>query len=158
MLLGEHDLKSDRNDRPLRVDIAETIPHPQFRRAKKYYDIGLVRMATQITFNKFMRPACLPETYSANKEHAIASGWGKTDYRGPTSDVLMKVVLELFSADECSATYINESRTTQLQHGILHDQQFCAGSHTEKKDTCQVGVHNFWLSKGFLNMIVSPSK
>lgn len=63
---------------------------------------------------------------------------GRTDYRGSTSEVLMKVVLELFTEDECNATYLDAARTTQLRYGILPAQQFCAGSHTEKKDTCQV--------------------
>lgn len=138
ILLGEHDLSNNRNDRPFQVEIAEKIPHPQFKRSAKYFDVALVRMAIRITFNQFMRPACLPETYNTAVNNAIASGWGRTDYRGSTSQVLMKVVLELFSEDECNATYRDAERTTQLRYGILPEQQFCAGSHLEKKDTCQV--------------------
>lgn len=140
VLLGEHDLSNDKNDRPLRVDIAEKIPHPQFKRAAKYYDIALVRLATRIAINHLIRPACLPESYEAHRKMAIATGWGRTDFRGPGSDVLQKVGLEFFTDDECNATYLSESRTTQLRYGILREQQFCAGSHTEKKDTCQVIV------------------
>lgn len=100
-------------------------------------------MAQRITFNRFMRPLCLPEQYEPFREKSVACGWGKTEYRGSPSSVLMKVTLEFFTEDECTATYINESRTTQLQHGILADQQFCAGSHTQKKDTCQVSIIYF---------------
>lgn len=120
------------------MDIAEKIPHPQFKRAAKYYDIALVRMAIRVTFTRFYRPACLPEGYNTGTSHALATGWGRTDYRGSSSQVLMKVVLELFTEDECNATYLDAAKTTQLRYGILPEQQFCAGSHTEKKDTCQV--------------------
>lgn len=149
MLLGEHNLSNDRNDRPLRIDIAEKIPHPQFKRAAKYYDIALVRLANRIAINPLIRPACLPEGYETDTEKAIATGWGRTDFRGPGSDILQKVILELFTDDECNATYLSESRTTQLRYGILREQQFCAGSHTEKKDTCQVilACHRFKLNE-----------
>lgn len=137
-MLGEHDLTNNKFDRPLQVDIAEKIPHPQFKRAAKYYDIALIRMAIRVTFNRFIRPACLPESYDPDRPKAVATGWGRTDYRGSSSQVLMKVTLELFTENECNATYLDAARTTQLRHGILPAQQFCAGSHTEKKDTCQV--------------------
>lgn len=138
VLLGEHDLTNDKNDRPLRIEIAEKMSHPEFRRAAKYFDIALVRMSIRVTFSRYLRPACLPEFHNTGTERAIATGWGRTDYRGSSSQVLMKVILELFSDDECNVTYLDASRTTQLRYGILPAQQFCAGSHTEKKDTCQV--------------------
>lgn len=124
------------------MEIAEKIPHPQFKRSAKYYDIALVRMAIRVTFSRFMRPTCLPESYEPDRVKAIATGWGRTDYRGASSQVLMKVTLELFTEDECNATYLDAARTTQLRYGILPEQQFCAGSHTEKKDTCQVNKMN----------------
>lgn len=138
MLLGEHDLTNDKRDRPFQVEIAEKFPHPEFRRSAKYFDIAVVRMALRITLTPYVRPACLPDRYEYPNIHAVASGWGRTDYRGSTSSVLMKVTLELFSESECNATYADAARTSQLRSGIIPAQQFCAGSHTEKKDTCQV--------------------
>lgn len=138
MLLGEHDLSNDKNDRPFQVEIAERFPHPEFRRSAKYFDIALVRMAIRITFSPYIRPACLPEKYEITNSVLVATGWGRTDFRGSTSQVLQKVGLELFTEDECNITYADAARTTQLRNGILPAQQFCAGSHTEKKDTCQV--------------------
>lgn len=136
--LGEHDLSNDDQDRPLQVDIANITVHPSYNRRYKYFDIALVRMGLRLTFNRFIRPACLPETYSTYKEHVIASGWGKTYHNQGASQVLMKVVLEVFSDRECNSSYINEKRFSQLSQGILAEQQFCAGSHTEIKDTCGV--------------------
>ncbi|XP_055312102.1 serine protease snake-like [Sitodiplosis mosellana] len=137
VLLGEHDLSNDKNDRPLQVEIAEKFPHPEFKRSAKYFDIALVKMGVRVTFNPYRRPACLPHAYDTGTGKAIATGWGRIDFRGPSSQVLQKVILELFTEDECNATYLDAARTTQLRYGILPAQQFCAGSHTEKKDTCQ---------------------
>lgn len=138
VLLGEHDLSNDKNDSPLQVEIAQKFPHPQFKRSSKYYDIALLKMALRITLSPYIRPACLPDHFQYPNEHAVATGWGRTDYRGQTSQVLQKVVLELFTERECNATYADAARTNQLRFGIIPAQQFCAGSHTEKKDTCQV--------------------
>lgn len=140
MRLGEHDLANDDRDRPLQVDIANIVPHPNYNRRYKYYDIALIRMALRVSFNRYMRPACLPESYNTNKEHILASGWGKTYFNQGAAQVLMKVVLEVFTEPECNSSYVNEKRLSQLNQGILPDQQFCAGSHREIKDTCGVRV------------------
>lgn len=142
--LGEHDLANDDRDRPLQVDIANIVPHPNYSRRYKYYDIALIRMALHVSFNRYMRPACLPESYNTNKEHILASGWGKTYFNQGAAQVLMKVVLEVFTDPECNASYVNEKRLSQLNQGILPEQQFCAGSHREIKDTCGVRVFFFF--------------
>lgn len=139
VLLREHDL-SKTDDGAIQVEIAQKFPHPQFKRSAKYFDIALLKLATRVTLTPYLRPACLPDRYQYPNEHATASGWGRTDYRGSTSQVLMKVSLELFTERECNATYADAARTNQLRFGILPAQQFCAGSHTEKKDTCQVWI------------------
>lgn len=144
VLLGEYIIdKTDDDAQPVQINVAENIRHPQFKKSAKYYDIALIRLEHKVTFNQYRRPACLPDTFDTNTKKAIASGWGRTGNRDAASNVLMKVVLELFSNQECNDAYRNEARSSQLKQGILDDHQFCAGSHTEKKDTCQVnGIHS----------------
>lgn len=122
------------------IDVAQAIPHPAYVKTEKYNDIGLIRMAHSVQFNQYVRPACLPETYNTGTQKAIATGWGKTDYKSGGSDVLMKVVLELYPDDECRQLFIAQSHSTQLKNGIVAQTQFCAGSRTEKKDVCQVNA------------------
>jgi len=137
-LLGDYILdRTDDDAQTLQVNIVNIYIHPQFRASSKYYDIALLRLDRNIRFNQYMRPACLPDTFNTNTRKVIVSGWGKTGYRDGASNVLMKVVLELFTQEECTVAYSRESRGTQLQQGIVETQQFCAGSHTEKKDACQ---------------------
>lgn len=140
VLLGEHDLRNDTEEErpPFQIEISETFAHPQYERLVKYYDIGLIRIPVRIAFTRFIRPACLPDSYETGTRFAVAAGWGRTEFQGPTSKVLLKVTLELYNERECNASYADVARTTQLHNGIIPSQQFCAGSHTQRRDTCQV--------------------
>lgn len=99
-------------------------------------------MVRSVQFNEYIRPACLAETYSTGTMKAIATGWGKTDYKSESSDILMKVILELYPDDECRQFFLAESHSSQLRNGIDARTQFCAGSRNAKKDVCQVRAFN----------------
>lgn len=139
--LGEYDRSTQSDNTPVvDIDVAQAIPHPSYIKTEKYNDIGLIQMIRSVQFNQWIRPACLPETYSTGTEKAIATGWGKTDYRSEGADILMKVVLELYPDDECRHLYYAESHSSQLKNGIVAHTQFCAGSRIAKKDVCQVSA------------------
>lgn len=140
VLLGEYVVDSTEDDaRPMLFSVIERITHEGFKYSSKYDDIALLRLDRNVPFSQYIRPACLAETYSDSPDgKAIASGWGRTENRGKASTLLMKVTLELFTKDECANTYRNEARSKALSKGIIDEQQFCAGSHKEVKDTCQV--------------------
>lgn len=140
--LGEYDRsRQSDNAAVVDIDVERAIPHPAYKKTEKYNDIGLIQMARSVEFNQYIRPACLPEMYSTGTEKAIATGWGRTDYRSQGSEILMKVVLELYSDDECRQLYYAESHSSQLKNGIDVQTQFCAGSRIAKKDVCQVSEH-----------------
>lgn len=142
--LGEHDRSTDTDNAPIvDIDVAQAIPHPAYVKSKKYNDIGLIQMARSVQFNEYIRPACLPETFYTGTQRAIATGWGKTSAQNSLgSDVLMKVVLDLYSDDECRRQFEAESQSMQLNDGIVTHTQLCAGSRSpdEKKDVCQVSA------------------
>lgn len=139
MRLGDliHDSEND-DSQPQDFTVVERIKHPNFKSPAKYDDIALLRLDRNVTFNQYVRPACLADQYKPYTKKAIASGWGLTEFQGKPSNALMKVVLELYSQQECNITYANDI-SRQLKFGIVEDTQLCAGSHTERKDTCQVG-------------------
>lgn len=140
VLVGEYILERDDEDaRPLLLKVVERIVHEGFKLSSKYNDIALLRLERNVPISQYVRPACLAETFNdATAGKALASGWGRLEHRGQSSTILMKVVLEMFTREECTATYRNEARLQALNRGIVDDEQFCAGSHTEHKDTCQV--------------------
>lgn len=134
--LGEHDLDRSDDARSIDFRIIDKIPHPDYRSSLKYNDIGLFKLDRKVEFSKAIRPACLPEQESVGTNAAIATGWGKVSTDGNPSNVLLKVVLNMFSQDECNSTY-GRDKSRHLPNGIIEESQVCAGSHTEEKDTCQ---------------------
>jgi len=135
--LGELDLDSEVDDAsPVDFNISERIQHPDYILPAKYNDIALIKLDRPATINQFIRPACLPELFSPRTAHGIASGFGSTRVRGPGSKQLRKVVLEVYSQQECNQTYVNDINRS-LPKGIIDETQMCAGSHTERRDTCQ---------------------
>lgn len=100
-----------------------------------YNDIGLLELAHNIEVTQFARPACLYlDTSVLPTVPLIATGWGRTDFDGPSSADLLEVTLEQFSTGECGQTY---KASKQLPGGVNGDSQLCAGSKYEKKDTCK---------------------
>lgn len=137
MLLGELDYASDDDDaKPLQLNIAERIRHPNYTGRFKYNDIALLRLDSIVTFNDYIRPACLPESSSIGF-NAKATGWGRLDFDRPRSTYLQKVELDLFTHKECDELYavLNSS---SIDRGIVNETQICAGTQSGRGDTCQV--------------------
>lgn len=57
---------------------------------------------------------------------------------GPTSNVLMKVSLDLVKQNECNSSYSGSIQGKKLAFGINPKSQICAGEMEGGKDTCQV--------------------
>lgn len=134
--LGEYD-KSQPSPEVQDISVAEYIPYPEYRRISKYDDIGLIKLSRPVKFNEYIRPACLPEEYGTGTQKAVATGWGRTDVYNSGSDVLQKVILDLYNDQECRTGFEAESKRHDLRNGIIARTQFCAGSRTERKDVCQ---------------------
>lgn len=60
--------------------------------------------------------------------NAIATGWGRTEWRAEISDVLQTVTLKLRSKEECQSYYANRSAP-------VTDTMLCAGGGG--RDSCQ---------------------
>jgi len=88
-----------------------------------------------VEFNIYVRPACLPEELS-NFDLVIATGWGRVEWGGLTSNELQKVTLQTFTYEECNQTYRYDINR-RLTNGIDDNTQLCCGSKSEAKDTCQ---------------------
>lgn len=79
--LGEYDKRSTEDDgssaNPRDFEIVERINHPDY--VKTYNDIALYRLKTDVSFDEYMRPACLQTNHQFSKTYAIATGWGTTE-------------------------------------------------------------------------------
>lgn len=137
VLLGELDyVRDDDVAQPIRFNVAERIRHPDYTSKYKYNDIALLRLNETVTFNDYIRPACLPE-FSSIASHAFATGWGRTGSYRPQSEYLQKVELSLYTHKECNDLY-ELIKDRYINRGILNNTQICAGSYFGHGDTCQV--------------------
>ena len=84
MRVGDLNLKtSDDDAKPQNKRIAQAIRHPNFATDQRYNDIALLRLESPVTFNAYVRPACLSVKSSfAEGEKAVATGWGVVDLLG----------------------------------------------------------------------------
>lgn len=140
VLLGDLNYGSEADDaQPRRYRIIERIKHERFKVPSKYNDIALVKFDGPVPLNNYIRPACLPLSKSIELKHVIATGWGRLNYNAAVSEHLQKVVLELFTHQECNQSFSNEIGR-QLSRGIDDETQLCAGSHIGQSDTCQVSA------------------
>lgn len=134
--LGDLDIFSTTDDaQPIDVKIIERYQHDGYRIPSKYNDIGLLKLEHSVTFNQYVRPACLAESFDIITDAVIATGWGRTQYAEGTSNVLQKVVLDKIAQPECNASYAPHL-SRNLNKGIVDETQFCAGSKLHR-DTCQ---------------------
>ncbi|XP_013144033.1 PREDICTED: trypsin 5G1-like [Papilio polytes] len=121
-------------DASQRYKIKNIIKHPEYKAPKRYNDIALLETETEIILSDRVVPACLHVDTSADDAKALASGWGATQNRGSSADVLQKVILNKFSELECAILF---PPTRLMLNGFNGNTQICYGDKEKSKDTCQ---------------------
>jgi secreted trypsin-like serine protease len=120
-------------DHKQQYEIIERIKYPEYQPPSAYHDIGLLKLEKAVTINSFVRPACLYTEAELSSDKLVATGWGRTEFTGPTSEDLLKVTLNVVEHDVCKQHYL---KLRKLKNSVMNDIQICAGS-TDHKDTCQ---------------------
>lgn len=91
MRLGEYDITKEIDclgnmcaDPVLYMGIGEKIPHAGYNEKDKNRanDIGLIRLAGEVTYTDYIRPICLPSAVNSPRilpnEQFLSAGWGRT--------------------------------------------------------------------------------
>ncbi|KAI1289965.1 Clotting factor B [Halotydeus destructor] len=160
VLVGGHDIKVDGTF----YDVATVIPHENYRPWRRYNDIALFKLTTDLDFtNPSMRPVCMP-TEDMNKEDYVGEpvslvGWGTTSFGGEVADVLQEVEVLVVSNEECNENYTTiEGSAVSYPDGINHNF-ICAGMPEGGKDSCQgdsggplmYNIDNTWYQFGVVS-------
>ncbi|XP_050077993.1 CLIP domain-containing serine protease B15 [Anopheles maculipalpis] len=114
----------------------ETItPHPDYDmyNISRPNDICILRLASDVTFNDYVRPICLPFDLAIQQlpvadEIFTVTGWGETEERRP-SDVQKHVDLPGLENEACNSVYAVANVT-------LTDRQLCIGG-LNGSDSCR---------------------
>lgn len=119
------------------VKTAKLIKHPKYDPAKTNNDVAILKLATPLTFNDKVQPACLPAADfkpEAKGAKAVVSGWGKVSGDAKdVSPVLRWTELPLMTNADC----IKKSHWSATD---IFDTMICAGyisGKTPEKMTCQ---------------------
>ncbi|XP_011642656.1 trypsin-7-like [Pogonomyrmex barbatus] len=88
--------------------VEDTFPHPNYNRETHFADIMLVKLVMSITFNKFVRPICLPKfgfdavvRYGGQSVSALGWGFSENHFLFNKECGLRIVDLTLFKRSEC---------------------------------------------------------
>ncbi|KAM9378386.1 coagulation factor IX-like [Phaethornis superciliosus] len=137
-----------------KIAVARSWTHPHYDPNDYNSDIALLYLSTEVTFNRYILPICLPSPALAkllSEEGRIGrvSGWGATHPGGAALRFLMQTQLPIVSLPRC------QSSTRRL----VTDNMFCAGYGSPAADACKgdsggpfaVSYHNTWFLLGVVS-------
>ncbi|EDW67843.2 serine protease grass [Drosophila virilis] len=140
--LGEHRISTERDCRrqgrkekcapPVKdLGIEKFILHEKYDAKQVTNDIALLRLNETVTFEKHIRPICLPISDELKQQaeslpNYFVTGWGTTE-NGSASDVLLQAKVPIQSRSACSQTYRREVPASQLCVGGGDLQDSCKG-------------------------------
>ncbi|XP_026493340.2 serine protease snake-like [Vanessa tameamea] len=136
--LGVEDISDDEfniNGNPVDVNIKRFIVHPRYRAPKKYYDVALIELETEVKLMSNVQPACVwaENDISYLDTKGILSGWGYTEH-GRLSNHLQAAVVDFIETPLCDLIL---QKFRNRHWGGFRDHQLCAGNLSGGIDTCQ---------------------
>lgn len=132
VLVGEHDFStgSETNATAL-YRVRRFVRHPGWTPDKSTLnDLGLIELATPITFSMRVGPVCLPfnrPNLPQVGDVVTVLGWGTLFFGGPVSTSLQKANLRVVNITRCQAAFNNK---------VSSEIQFC--TFERGRDSCQM--------------------
>ncbi|XP_073400354.1 ovochymase-1 isoform X6 [Dendrobates tinctorius] len=130
LIAGIHDRSMNESSRQVRM-VHFFAAHEAYNPITRDYDLALIRLAKELTFNDFVRPVCLPSMEEPLEPSSlcVVTGWGSTREDGQYSNRLQQLPVPILNNNICNSTYYP---------GAISDNMFCAGfPGGEGKDACQ---------------------
>merc|ERR1712136_223854 len=137
VVAGEHNLRYSEGSEQ-KIYVERHFTHPSYGSRSQKNDITLLKLSTDLRFDSYTQPACLPKLADENHDYApgtnvIVSGWGSTraNYAARSSpSVLQEVSVPLISDATCKKSKYYGS---QISYSM-----FCAGKlGVGGVDSCQ---------------------
>ncbi|XP_039344758.1 coagulation factor IX-like [Mauremys reevesii] len=151
--VGDFD-KHQREVKEQKIEVQQSWIHPHYDSDNYNGDIALLYLSSDVVFNEYALPICLPNPnlatlLTAEGTRGMVSGWGSTHHRGPGTRFLMKVNLPIVSMETCR----------QSTAKLITDNMFCAGYAAKAHDACKgdsggpfaVSYHDTWYLLGVVS-------
>jgi len=106
VVAGEYDLSAAEGTEQA-VDVASAVPHPRYNPNTIDFDFGVIRLASDLTFNQYVGAIKLNPGAALDAGNCINTGWGNTRSDGGTENpaVLQRVQLSIVSHAVCEDNY-----------------------------------------------------
>jgi len=143
VLLGEHVLHDDNDGaNPEEFKVVKVTSHKEYNTRSLVNDLAIVEFEHGTDFKKGIHPACLPFTSPTTflppnskenlvNENVYIAGWGATDFRKATSNVLLQGSVSIVSESECKEKF------SQFKNVDISPTQICARDKNDRIDACQ---------------------
>ena len=133
--------------------VADFQVHSEYKQKVAYFDVGLIRLKTEITFRNNIWPICLSKRATSNTDEYIGNkplsiiGYGplQRDYQGEEPEPLLRSLkVTGFTFDTCQDKYSAVPKTddryddiaTALPNLFQDASVFCAGVEGSNAGTC----------------------
>ncbi|CAG9821117.1 unnamed protein product [Phaedon cochleariae] len=100
---------------PLNIPVEETIAHESYNPydVNQYHDIGLLRLAREVTMSAFVKPICLPKSsfdqaIEFSGKNLTVAGWGSTGEKMESPVKMKLVVINLNVGQLCAGGVKNK--------------------------------------------------
>ncbi|XP_062957153.1 serine protease 41-like [Cynocephalus volans] len=118
-----------------RYRVRNILVHPHF--SKGFSDIALVRLASPVSYNKYIQPVCvLSSTFMfEHRPDCWVTGWGDISENYtllPPSYNLQEVQLTILNNTRCNYLF-----KQPFSRGIIPDSMVCAGAEDGSVDACK---------------------
>lgn len=127
LVAGEYD-KSVNEGTEQERRIAEIIVHPGYEDLLNNRDIALMRLEEPFEFRDEVSPVCVADQDYDEDDYCMATGWGLTQDRDISNDILREAHLPLLDRATCSKDYGSS---------LFTENMMCAGFQSGGVDTCQ---------------------
>jgi len=129
VVAGEHNWKTPEGNEQF-VNVTQFVSHPNRGKTRFGFDVGLIKLASPLTFNQHVKPAVLWKKSDAPSEplgSGVVSGWGRVSASGRIPDILQKVNVTVYERDVCQKAYGNSFEKSNM---------LCAGNLDGGKCVC----------------------
>ncbi|XP_036142425.1 serine protease snake isoform X3 [Monomorium pharaonis] len=116
------------------IPIKRTLRHEDYEPPALYADIGLVQLVSPVNFSRFIRPACLYQSYDTVPRQAWVSGWGVVEFSGEVSNELLKAQLNLVDNLVCTQQH---NSSLAVPYGVTPTMICAGGQKNPGIDACQ---------------------
>ncbi|XP_011180905.1 trypsin delta [Zeugodacus cucurbitae] len=108
------------------IPVVKIIAHEKYN-VLNDYDVALLLLATNLTFNESIQPIALAKERPPAGTEVTVTGWGRLVEGGPLSNRLQQVTVNLVGQSDCRKSYLL----------FLTKRMLCAGVVGGGQDSCQ---------------------